>query len=351
MKITHLFKLLSALSLALLLGWLFPMAHIKADNVSTLGKYPVCEPSAVVKVTCPESEGNCLLVADNEQKDALFLYSVSSKQLDSTRQSQLALEKKISDIEAIAKLDDNKVLLFGSHSRNNKCEIKANRQRFVQAQLSGNQLKIIGELIQSPQIDSKVLFQGLDVNSNKIISAVSRAIDEAETKANQSLGDKVACEQANAFNAEGAVAIPEPLSLEKFKIWIGLRSPVVTLDAKNYAVLLSMANLDNYQFDGATLLDLGGRGIREITFDNNQIWGIAGGPKDGQDNFVFWKLSAEDLKPNTILKPEILRELPQSSEGLAIVDGTAYILIDGNSGDSGNQCEIPARFVQFTVPD
>ncbi len=36
--------------------------------------------------------------------------------------------------------------------------------------------KIIGELIQSPQIDSKVLFQGLDVNSNKIISAVSRAI-------------------------------------------------------------------------------------------------------------------------------------------------------------------------------
>ena len=101
MKITHLFKLLSALSLALLLGWLFPMAHIKADNVSTLGKYPVCEPSAVVKVTCPESEGNCLLVADNEQKDALFLYSVSSKQLDSTRQSQLALEKKISDIEAI----------------------------------------------------------------------------------------------------------------------------------------------------------------------------------------------------------------------------------------------------------
>ena len=242
MKITHLFKLLSALSLALLLGWLFPMAHIKADNVSTLGKYPVCEPSAVVKVTCPESEGNCLLVADNEQKDALFLYSVSSKQLDSTRQSQLALEKKISDIEAIAKLDDNKVLLFGSHSRNNKCEIKANRQRFVQAQLSGNQLKIIGKLIQSSPINSQVLFQDLDVNSNKIISAVSRAIDEAETQADQSLGDKNRCEQANAFNAEGAVAIPDPLSLEKFKIWIGLRSPVVTLDANNYAVLLKQAS-------------------------------------------------------------------------------------------------------------
>ena len=343
----HLFQLLLGLSLTLFLSFIFPIAEIKAENL--LGKYPVCEPSAVVQVTFSESGGNRLLVADNEQKDILFLYPVSSSQLDSTRQSQLALEKNINDIEAIAKLDNNRVLIFGSHSRNNKCEIKANRQRFVQAQLSGNQLKIIGKLIQSPPINSQVLFQALDVNSNKIISAVSRAIDEAETQADQSLGDKNQCEQANAFNAEGAVAIPDPLSLEKFKIWIGLRSPIVTLDANNYAVLLSMANLDNYQFDGATLLDLGGRGIREITFDNNQIWGIAGGPKDGQDNFVFWKLSAEDLKPNTILKPEILRELPQSSEGLAIVDGTAYILIDGDSGESGNHCAVPAKFMQFTV--
>jgi hypothetical protein len=141
----HLFQLLLGLSLTLFLSLIFPIAHIKAENL--LGKYPVCEPSAVVQVTCSESGGNCLLVADNEQKDVLFLYPVSSSQLDSTRQSQLALEKNINDIEAIAKLDNNRVLLFGSHSRNNKCEIKANRQRFVQAQLSGNQLKTIGKLI------------------------------------------------------------------------------------------------------------------------------------------------------------------------------------------------------------
>jgi hypothetical protein len=109
------------------------------------------EAVAGIKVTCPELGGNCLLVGDNEQKDALFLYPVSSKRLDSNRQSQLALEKKISDIEAIAKLDDNKVLLLGSHSRNSQCEVKENRQRFLQAKLSGNQLKIIGELVQSPQ--------------------------------------------------------------------------------------------------------------------------------------------------------------------------------------------------------
>jgi hypothetical protein len=354
MKKFNLFKLLLRFTFSLILCFCLSIAGASATP-ETLGKYPVCEPSAAVKVTCSESGGNCLLVGDNEQKDALFLYPVSSKRLDSSSQSQLALEKEISDIEAIAKLDDNNVLLFGSHSRNSQCEVKKNRQRFLQAKLSGNQLEMIGKLVQSPQINSKVLFQSLDINNNKIISAVSHAIDEAETKATQAEGEvdkekaKNACEQANAFNAEGAVAIPDDLSPSKFKVWIGLRSPVVTLDAKNYAILLSMTNLDDYQFDGATLLDLGGRGIRELTFDNNQIWGIAGGPKDGQDNFVFWKLSAQDLKPNAILKPEILRELPQSSEGLAIVDGTAYILIDGENSD--NQCKIPAKFMQFTVPN
>lgn len=48
-----------------------------------LGKYPVCEPSAaaVVKVTCPDSDGTCLLVGDNENDTALYLYQLNSKKL------------------------------------------------------------------------------------------------------------------------------------------------------------------------------------------------------------------------------------------------------------------------------
>jgi hypothetical protein len=153
MKKFNSFKLLLRLTFFLILGFCFSMAGASATP-ETLGKYPVCESSAVAKVTCPELGGNCLLVGDNEQKEDLFLYPVSSKRLDSNSQSQLALEKKISDIEAIAKLDNNKVLLFGSHSRNSQCEIKENRQRFLQAKLSGNQLEMIGKLTQSPQINS-----------------------------------------------------------------------------------------------------------------------------------------------------------------------------------------------------
>jgi hypothetical protein len=194
------------------------------------------------------------------------------------------------------------------------------------------------------------LFNGLDINNNKVLSALSKAIDETENKADQAINDKTACENANAFNAEGAVAIPDNSS---FKVWVGLRSPLVSLDGKNYAVLLQMANLDSYQFDGAALIDLGGRGIRELTFDNNLIWGIAGGPKDGQDNFVLWKLSAEDVKPNAILTPEIIQELPISSEGLAIVEETAYVVIDGDEPENENtqQCKTAAQFIQFTLPN
>lgn len=157
--VDHLFQLLLGLSLTLFLSLIFPIAQIKAENISTL---------AVVKVPCPKLEVTRLLVADNEPKDVLFLYPVSSRQLDSTRQSQLILEKKIkvSDLEAITKLAD------------------------------------------------------------------------------QSLADKDTCEQANAFNTdntEGAVTIPDSLSLEKkFKIWLGLRSLLamqntnlpITIDSK-----------------------------------------------------------------------------------------------------------------------
>lgn len=163
---------------------------------ATLGKYPVCEPSAVVKVTCPELGENCLLVGDNEQKEALFLYPLNSKGLESSNQIELALDKEISDIEAISKrsarrganLDNNKILIFGSYSRNSKCKIKNKRRRFLQAELSGNQLKPISKLVKYPEKDvklqSKILFNGLNINNNKILSAVSKAIDQAENKAN-----------------------------------------------------------------------------------------------------------------------------------------------------------------------
>src|SRR6266540_5092703 len=156
-----------------------------------LGAYPVCEPSAVVKITCPDSEKNCLLVGDNESNDILFLYPVKSGKLEPAAQTELGLGKlEIDDIEAIAKLDENRVLIMGSHSRNKECETKKKRRRFVQARVVRDRLEPIGQIVESPEIKAKDLFGGGDLASNEKLGALSRAIDDAEARANQAKGDE-----------------------------------------------------------------------------------------------------------------------------------------------------------------
>jgi hypothetical protein len=212
-----------------------------------------------------------------------------------------------------------------------------------------DKLEPIGPMIESPAINAKDLFGEVDLASNDKLAVVGHVIDDAEARADQAEGDETACNKVNAFNAEGAVAIPERASAPE--VWIGLRAPLVRIDSENYAVLLRMASLDKYRFDGAAFLKIEeGRGIRELTLDKNWIWGIAGGPDDDQDNFVLWRIPRDALKPNATLRPEIIRSLPASSEGLAIVDETAYVLIDGDRGDGGTGCKASAQYVQCNLP-
>jgi hypothetical protein len=341
----------SSLMVILLVSWgLYPLGAGAFAEPREFGRYPVCEPSAVAKITCPDSDGSCLLVGDNESDDTLFLYPVQSGRLDPAAQTGLGLgQLAIDDIEAIAKLDEHRVLIMGSHSRNKECETKKKRRRFVQASVTRDKLEVIGPIIESPAINAKDLFGAVDLASNDQLAMVGRAIDDAEARADQAEGDETACNKVNAFNAEGAVAIPERASAPE--VWVGLRAPLVRIDSENYAVLLRMASLDMYRFDGAAFLKIEeGRGIRELTMDENWIWGIAGGPRDDQDNFVLWRIPRDALKPNATLRPEIIRSLPASSEGLAIVDETAYVLIDGDRGDGGTGCKASARYVQCNLP-
>lgn len=313
-----------------------------------LGKYPVCEPSAVVKITCPDSQANCLLVGDNEVKNSLFLYSLNSEKLNSDSQRELSADNlEISDIEAITSLDKDTVLILGSHSRNSQCEIKKNRQRVAKVRILSYRLEPTSEVLQTSKIESKILFDSIDIAKNKILQAVSNRINAAEQAADLAKGNKKACQKANAFNAEGVVAIPSKASVST--VWIGLRSPLVSIKQKNFAILLRMKSLDKSQFDQVALLDLEGRGIRELTLAGNTIWGIAGGPEDGKNNFIFWKFPVSSLKPSAFIKPEIYRSLPPSSEGLAIWDSKMYVLIDGERGESNSRCQIPGKFIEFAI--
>jgi hypothetical protein len=323
------------------------LGSAKAEEIpEILGNYPVCEPSAVVKVTVKEKEH--LLVGDNEIEQFLWLYPLDSGEIQGDRQQELNLGKtKIEDIEAIASLEANRVLIFGSHSRNGKCEEQKKRQRFVQGRVSDNSFEIIGEVVKSSKITSQELFNGVDFDENKILKAVSNAIDNAEQKANLAKGKQASCAVSNHFNIEGAVAIPEDNSVSN--VWLGLRSPLVNFEQKDFAILLHLKELAREQFDTVALIDLGGRGIRELSFFQGSIWGIAGGPEDERDNFVLWKFPAQSLRANAIIKPEILRSLPNSSEGLVFLDSTAYVLIDGDIGKSGSRCKIPGKFIKLVI--
>ena len=130
-----------------------------------------------------------------------------------------------------------------------------------------------------------------------------------------------------------------------------MRSPIAALDGKNLAILLHLKDVDGYQFDRAALLDLDGRGIRELTLWQNYLWGIAGGPEDGLNNFVLWQFPLDLLESGTIIEPKIVRSLPSSSEGLVCVDSnTAYTLIDGDIGNSGTSCLISGKFLKLAIP-
>ena len=316
----------------------------------TLGEYPLCEPSAVVKIACPDRDGDCLLVGDNEINNALFVYPLDSGKLQTKQQQQLSLDQvKISDLEAITSLGNNQVLLVGSHSRNSKCQTKKKRRRWLQVKVSNNIIQPINEVVQTPKIDSQILFNEEDINSNKIIQAVAKAIDNAEQAANSAEGSREACSTTNHFNIEGAVAVNSNFS--ESSIWMGMRSPLVPLDDKNLAILLHLKDINSYQFDRVALLDLGGRGIRELTLWQNYLWGIAGEPEDSLDNFVLWQFPVELLESETIIEPKIVRSLPPSSEGLVFVDSnTAYTLIDGDIGDSGTSCLRSGQFLKLVIP-
>jgi hypothetical protein len=83
--------------------------------------------------------------------------------------------------------------------------------------------------------------------------------------------------------------------------------------------------------------------VRELTLAGDWLWGIAGGPGDAEHNFVLWKVRLGDLQPDAKLHPQILRSLPNSSEGLALVGGRAMVLIDGDRGKdkSKGSCNEP----------
>lgn len=325
-----------------------------AQELITLGEYPTCEPSSAIITACSDSSNGCLIVGDNEVKTDLFSYVINRDEIPSSNFNKINLnDQKISDIESLVELNKNELLVFGSHSRNSKCELKKNRRRFLHLKLSRNGAANSINFAQTTEIQSNKIFNDSDVKNNPLLQAVASAIDVAERKGTEAEGNKNNCQLSNSFNAEGALNFQREGAIPS--IWIGLRSPLLSnfdnkTNHKDLAILMHMTNINQYQFDKVVFLDLKGRGIRELTTYKDKVWGIAGGPEDGKNNFFLWNFAIDLLQENSVIHPKQIKTLPASAEGLRINNSTAYITIDGDQGKSFS-CQEPGKLMIFNLDE
>lgn len=338
---------------------------------SALGQHPLCEASAAVIVACPDGRGQCLLVGDNEWRRSLFLFKIDKGQVQAESQDEVTLNltenTELSDIEAMTVLPDGRVAVFGSHSRKTNCEAKKNRRRFgiiANLDLASTDLSIVA----TKRIGCDRIF-GSDAKADSLVQAVCKEIDAVESRADviekgvedetlDSAAAKGQCNEVLPFNAEGVVNLA---STGDPDIWVGLRAPLLTEhpgdpDRKDLAILLHMKDMKSYGFDGVALLDMGGRGVRNLSLADGWVWMIAGPPQDLADGdtvpFELRRFPADALASSDVIEPELIdADLPTSSEGLVILDGQAIVVIDGDDGgDGATQCAKSSGLISRPLP-
>lgn len=328
-----------------------------------LERYPVCEPSAAIEVPCVDDpKVSCIWVGDNEQEDKVFEYAADANgKLMPTKHFEIKLgNAEVGDIEALVQ-DEQGLLVIGSHSRKNDCTKDTKHDRVAVARVLRDPLR--AELVASGQgwedrltgCDSTwVKLEDTQPGSvaSPLRSAFCAAIAAAEKAADAVAGDKSQC-TSEVMNVEGAVAVPDASS--KPRIWLGLRAPLVG----NRAVLLRVAPLgatkQRLTFDDIATIDLGGKGIRELTISAGWLWGIAGCVPDCSEPSHLWRVKADALKSGAaITGVEFVRggELPSSAEGLVIQSAAkrAIVLVDGDKGDVKGHCAMAAQQLTVTLP-
>jgi hypothetical protein len=208
-----------------------------------------------------------------------------------------------------------------------------------------------------------------DSRADPLVTAVCETIDDAERQAdvignratNGTVDEEAAKEQCNQvlpYNAEGAVNLA---SSGQPDVWIGLRAPLlgthpVDSARKDLAILLHLKGMDAYTFDGLALLDMDGRGVRDLTLADGWVWVIAGPPDDlpngSTEPFELRRFPVDGLAKGEIIETEVIdHDLPTSAEGLAILDGRAIIVIDGDDGGEGaTKCKTSSGVISQPMP-
>jgi hypothetical protein len=183
-----------------------------------------------------------------------------------------------------------------------------------------------------------------DESARRTAAALCAVIAAAEPLAESSSD---ACWRS--INFEGIAVLPDRSGRER--IWFGLRGPVVD----RHAVLLRLASTDALRFDALVRLDLGGDGVRDLTFVGDWLWVLAGPSGDVREPGSVWRVPASAIVDGARLQPQQMAPVPPYSEALAIEtpSGHAFVLIDGDEKTGAgheNGCPEPARYLTLTLP-
>ena len=261
--------------------------------------------------------GGCLVVGDNEVRDRLFLYPLGALGPDASLRRPLRIDTELSDIEALARTRDGEVLVYGSHSRNNRCERRANRRLFLGLRLTavGVSPGSVPLVTTSIGADAKELFGS---SPSGVLARVASAFTRGEEAADR--GD---C--AQTLDIEGAVVVGDD-------VWLGLRRPLVDGYA---AIVRHDVGSRSLHFDEARLLDIRGRGIRGLTFHDGDVYGLSEG--------VLWRFPASALASSALIAVEQVAAVPPHSEGVAIHEDLAIVVQDGEEGSPA--CEVDSRYL------
>jgi hypothetical protein len=312
----------------------------------------VCEASALQWYPCPDGTPSCVLVGDNEDDEALYLYAVGDAGLlERTTPWRLPMDETVGDIEALAMVGEDTIVV-GSHSRKKNCERSTARLRV--ARLRGiTATTTVAEMGPEAWRDKLrecttrlIRLTGADdtEEGRELRDAACGAIAFADARAGEEpqTDESAQAPCATTFNVEGAMTIRED-GVER--VWLGLRAPLV--DGR--AMLLRIASLepspDGLTFDGVVIVDLGGLGVRELTTSGGSVYGLAGPVSDRGDGHV-WRVRESAIRHGArIATVEKIAEIAGNAEGLAIdaAHRRAIVLFDGKDADGDWSKDEPHR--------
>ncbi len=265
--------------------------YIRYAASAQLPPTAICHTGASDASTALAIDANYMLVADDEN-EIIRLYDrnnsgLPKKSFDFAKDLELDGQPREVDIEASVKVG-NRIYWIGSHSNNKDGEERPNRSRMFATDISGSGLGTDLTFVDYYQYLKDDLVNW-DATNQHGLGANYFGLAASST-------DGVLPEASNGFNIEGLVMAPSSVTTA----YVCFRAPIVPTTARTKALIVPVANFTALPgassgsaiFGTPIQLDLGGRGIRSISNNDNDeyliVAGPAGSPAAAPNNFQLY---------------------------------------------------------------